>query len=315
MHRHRAEQRRRRSHGVDHLEGVEEARDHQCNRCIGQPQENRRDRPDRAERTRPMAIPAIAPGVTTPGGGYLDLACFGITPIATGDESNTNFNTPPYLFGGERVYQDRCRLERLHQRRRQRPRRRHPVHTADLAGSRAPNGVLAPYWTDLDDGGTNPALSVGILPTGSAQLDFVQWDAHVFGDPSAAGSRRMQVWIGINGVEDISYGYDANTDRCRCSVRYWPHRRCREHQRNRGCSDRRSSDRQLCGHVDPRYPRWIGRRHVDGQWQGPWHRHIDVDDGERRRRRKDHRVDEDHRQQALVRCLRWDLAATPGPTW
>ena len=51
-------------------------------------------------------IPAIAPGVTPgedPTGckcGYLDLGLFGITPIAVGDESVTNFNVPPFIFGG-----------------------------------------------------------------------------------------------------------------------------------------------------------------------------------------------------------------------
>ena len=161
-------------------------------------------------------LPAINPGVT-PGEdpacncGYLDLGLFGVTPLATGDESNTNFNTPEYLFGGNtytRIGVDSNGYIN--------------VGGSDSAADiqflpqtfpnpEAPNGVLAPYWTDLNDDGTPPSLSVTILGDGVSNWIVVQWDTHVFGDPSPAGSRKMQVWIGINGVEDISYGYDTNT--------------------------------------------------------------------------------------------------------
>ena len=36
----------------------------------------------------------------------------------------------------------------------------------------------------------------------------MQWNVHIFGDSTAAGARTMQVWIGINGTEDITYAYD-----------------------------------------------------------------------------------------------------------
>ena len=158
-------------------------------------------------------IPNIAPvdPVGTPGGGYLPLGDFGIIPIATGDESITNFNVPPFLYGGNEytsigidsngyiivgggtAADNQCC----------------PPQT--LPDPTPPNGVLAAYWTDLNDDGTNPALSVTILGDGTNSWIVVQLDAHVFGDPSPAGSRRMQVWIGVNGVEDISYSYDTNT--------------------------------------------------------------------------------------------------------
>ena len=165
-------------------------------------------------------VPAINPGVTPgedappPAGcgcGYLDLGLFGVAPIATGDESNTNFNTPPYLFGGNtytRIGVDSNGYINVGGSDSAADIQFVPQTFPDVA---APNGVLAPYWTDLNDDATNPSLSVTILGDGTNNWIVVQWDAHVFGDPSPAGSRKMQVWIGTNGVEDISYGYDTNT--------------------------------------------------------------------------------------------------------
>ena len=153
-------------------------------------------------------IPAIAPG-DTPGGGYLDLGQFGIKPFPVGDESNTNVPVPPYLFGGKTYTSIGIDSNGY----------------INVGGGAAgdvsftpqtfpdqtqPNGVLAAYWTDLDDSGA-PGVSVGQLGDGVNSWIIVQWDTHVFGVLTPDGSRRMQVWIGINGAEDISYGYDANT--------------------------------------------------------------------------------------------------------
>ena len=153
-------------------------------------------------------IPAIATG-DTPGGGYLPLGDFGIKPFAVGDESITNFNVPTFLFGGDKY--TRIGIDS----------NGYIVvgggTTSDnsfvpqtFPDPGAPNGVLAPYWTDLDDG-LVPSVSVGIIgdPTGSWIV--VQWDTHVYGDATPSGLRQMQVWIGISDAEDISYGYGANT--------------------------------------------------------------------------------------------------------
>lgn len=155
------------------------------------------------------AIPAIAAG-DTPAGGYLDLAAFGITPQPIGDEANLNFNVPSYLYGGKTyerigVVSDGYIL----------------VGGSDSQSDIAfipqtfpdparPNGVLAPYWTDLDGTGA-PGVLAGLLGDGTNSWLVVQWNIHVFGDFSPAGSRKMQVWIGLNGTEDISYAYEAGT--------------------------------------------------------------------------------------------------------
>jgi hypothetical protein len=154
------------------------------------------------------AIPAIAAG-NTPAGGYLDLATF-VDPTAIGDEQNLNYAVPNYLYGGKTYGQigvvsngyivvggssSQSDISYLPQ---------------TLPDATPPNGVLAPYWTDLD-GTASPGVRVAKLGDGVNNWIVVQWNTQIWGDPTSAGSRNMQVWIGINGTEDISYAYDTNT--------------------------------------------------------------------------------------------------------
>jgi hypothetical protein len=150
------------------------------------------------------AIPAITSG-DTPAGGFLDLRGFSsATVFALGDETATNFNVPAFDFGG-RMYNSIGVVSNgyivINGAHGQQDISYIPQHLPDAA---APNGVLAPFWSDLDgtgeDGGRIVSLSDGVH-----NWVVVQWDVHVFGD--LAEHRSMQVWIGYNGVEDISYGY------------------------------------------------------------------------------------------------------------
>jgi hypothetical protein len=156
------------------------------------------------------AIPSIAAG-ETPVGGFLDLAAYGIKPTAIGDEANQNYDLPaPFLYGGKTyttVGVDSNGYLIVGG----------ASDAADIAfqpqnfpDPTRPNGVLAPYWTDLD-GTARPGISVATLRDGVNNWTVVQWDVHVFGDLSPAGVRRMQVWLGANGTEDISYAYDTGT--------------------------------------------------------------------------------------------------------
>jgi len=155
------------------------------------------------------AIPAIAPG-HTPVGGYLDLARVGIRPQPVGDEANLNFDVPDFLYGGttyRRIGVDSNGYVVVGG----------SDSTSDISfvpqtfpDRQRPNGVLAPYWTDLDGTGA-PGIRVGTVSVGTSSWIVVQWNLHVNGDNTAAGSRNMQVWIGTHGAEDISYGYDTNT--------------------------------------------------------------------------------------------------------
>ncbi len=152
------------------------------------------------------AIPAIAPG-DTPGGGFLDLAGFGIAPIAIGDEQAQNFTVPAFDFGG-RSYSRIGVVSNgyivINGANSQQDITYIPQTLPDAA---PPNGVLAPYWTDLD-GTDEIGIYVGTLTDGVNTWLVVQWNVHVFGN--ADNDRSFQTWIGVNGSEDISYGYAAD---------------------------------------------------------------------------------------------------------
>jgi len=154
------------------------------------------------------ATPAIAPATDTPGGGYLDLELFGIGPVPVGDESIVNFNVPAYVYGG--VTYTRIGIT--------------SNGYAVVGGGVAsdvdfipqtlpdpvrPNGVLAPYWTDLDGTGTE-GIRAATLTDGVSTWLVLQWDVRLWGITTPDGARAMQIWIGIDGTEDISYEYAAS---------------------------------------------------------------------------------------------------------
>ena len=62
--------------------------------------------------------------------------------------------------------------------------------------------VRAPYWTDLDaQNGLRVALATF---TSGEKYEIVQWNTFIFGTTQA---RTFQVWIGLNGVQEIAYAY------------------------------------------------------------------------------------------------------------
>jgi hypothetical protein len=157
------------------------------------------------------AVPTIADG-TGPAGGYLPLSLFGVAPNPIGDEQNLNFTTPAYVFGGRtytRLGVDSNGYVSIGGTSDPSDISSHPQHLPD---PKQPNGVLAPYWSDLDGSGTGPyGVSVGLLTDGTHHWIVVQWEVHVIGDTTADGARSFQAWIGDDpGVEDISYAYDGS---------------------------------------------------------------------------------------------------------
>ncbi|NII71000.1 S8 family serine peptidase [Microbacterium ulmi] len=150
-------------------------------------------------------ITGVAPG-TSPAG-YLPLSLFGIAPTpGLGDETIANFNVPNFLYGGE-VYNrigitsngyavvgggTSADVE-------------FEPHPDDFPNPAAPNNVLAPYWTDLNfaNGG---AFRAGTLTDGVNTWLVLDWDAvALYGQPDKTNS--FQIWIGVDGTEDISFTY------------------------------------------------------------------------------------------------------------
>jgi hypothetical protein len=145
--------------------------------------------------------PTIAPGASP--AGFVPLGQFGITPTAVGDESFPNFTVPAfryagqtfnrlgvtsngYLVAGGATGQDVDFV---------------PQHFPDPG---RPNGVLAPFWTDLDGTGA-PGILIAVLTDGVSRWIVVEWRVNIFGTTNL---QTFQTWIGVNGTEDISFAYD-----------------------------------------------------------------------------------------------------------
>lgn len=150
---------------------------------------------------------AVGPGAT-PVGGYVPLSAFGVPPIAgVGDDTITNFDVPPFLYGGEvnsrigvssngyLVIGGGTGAD-------------NSINNQQFPNTERPNNVLAPFWTDLNPGAAG-AVRIVVLTDGSDSWIVVDWDAvREFSAPNLAS---FQVWIGIDNdahpQQDISFGY------------------------------------------------------------------------------------------------------------
>ncbi|MCP2246407.1 S8 family serine peptidase [Lentzea aerocolonigenes] len=146
-------------------------------------------------------VPSVDPGALF---GYIPLDAFGITPTPIGDEEIINFNVPSFVYNGvtySRIGVDSngylvagggtaednncCSL----------PPGPSPAR---------PNNVLAPFWTDLDGTGAQGVYAT-VLTDGTNSWLVFEYRVNVFG---TASGRVFQVWIGIDGTQDITYAYD-----------------------------------------------------------------------------------------------------------
>jgi subtilisin family serine protease len=146
-------------------------------------------------------IPSVAPGIGP--AGYLPLDLFGIAPTAVGDEEILNFDVPGFVYAGA-IYtsigitsngyavaggggSEDVQFE--------------PPGAPDPA---RPNNVLAPLWTDLTGDGA-PGIYIATLADAVNTWLVVEWRLNLWGTTSL---QSFQLWIGVNGTEDISYAYD-----------------------------------------------------------------------------------------------------------
>jgi uncharacterized repeat protein (TIGR01451 family) len=147
--------------------------------------------------------PSVIDGTGTTPAGYLPLSLFGITPFASSDESITNFNVPPFVYAGDTYTRigavsngyavvgggTGADIDFINQ---------------VLPDPTPPNNVLATFWTDLNPG-AGGAMRAAILTDGVNNWLILDWEAvPEFGDGTPAS---FQIWVGLNGVEDISYTY------------------------------------------------------------------------------------------------------------
>jgi subtilisin family serine protease len=146
--------------------------------------------------------PTLAPG-PNPAGGWLPLSLF-TGPIAVGDETVVNFNTPAYVYAGQTFSQLGVTSNGYLVVG--------PATAQDvefdppgIPNPARPNNVLAPFWTDLNGEGA-AGIRVVTLTDGVNSWLVVEWELNPFG--TVANEQLFQVWLGISGFEDISFAYD-----------------------------------------------------------------------------------------------------------
>ncbi|MBX6722980.1 MAG: serine protease, partial [Dactylosporangium sp.] len=146
-------------------------------------------------------VPSIAPGTIA---GYLPLAAFGIAPTAIGDESIVNYNVPPFVYGGQTFTRIGVDSNGYIVVGGATAEDNNCCNLTQIPDPARPNNVLAPFWTDLDGTGAQ-GLRVASLTDGVDTWIVVEWNVNVWGTTS---NRHFQVWIGVNGTEDIVFAYD-----------------------------------------------------------------------------------------------------------
>ncbi len=144
----------------------------------------------------------------SPVGGYLPLSTFGIAPIAgVGDESITNFNVPSFMYAGE-VWTRVGIVSNGYVVVGGGTNADVQFANTNLPDANPPNNILAPFWTDLNPpaGGT---VRVGTLTDGVNSWLVIDWEGVVNYSDNQPNS--FEIWIGVNGTEDINFTYDAVT--------------------------------------------------------------------------------------------------------
>jgi hypothetical protein len=137
--------------------------------------------------------------------GYIPLTVFGGNTIfPVGDEEIASLDVPGFVYSGEHFTKIGISSNGYLV-----PGGGEAADNSSqpALGTERPNGVIAPYWTDLDGTGTTGILA-NVLTDGVASWIVVEWQVNVAG---TTNQRVFQVWLGINGVQDIQYAYRFNT--------------------------------------------------------------------------------------------------------
>jgi subtilisin family serine protease len=146
--------------------------------------------------------PTIAPGAGP--GGYIPLDAFGIPPTPIGDEQALNFTVPAFTIAGRSYTRIGVTSNGYSVAGGANGSDDISFLPQTLPDPARPNGVLASYWTDLDGTGA-PGVFAATLSSGSQTWLVLEWRVNAVG---TTDTKVFQQWIGLNGVEDISYAYD-----------------------------------------------------------------------------------------------------------
>ncbi len=154
--------------------------------------------------TAAHAVPTIDVGPGSSPAGYIPLTAFGTVPTGIGDEDVLNLAAPSFVYAGQSwtsvgvvsngylVVGGTSGAVSVN---------------TDLPDPAAPKNILAPYWTDLD-GTSASGIYANVLTDGVNSWLVVEWDVNLAGTTDL---NVFQVWIGLNGAEDISFAYGTLT--------------------------------------------------------------------------------------------------------
>jgi hypothetical protein len=144
--------------------------------------------------------------------GYLSLAGLGASPnVPLGDETIVNLTlTRPFLFGGQ-TYNTIGMVSNGYAVVGGGTAADVQFINRTFPNTARPNNTLGAFWTDLDGsaGGSYYAYLVGFGPCSNpanACWLILEWEnAPNWSNNSQRNT--FQIWIGLNGVEDITYSY------------------------------------------------------------------------------------------------------------
>jgi subtilisin family serine protease len=153
---------------------------------------------------------AEPPNVTIAAGaspaGYLPLSLFGVAPIGgMTDDTIVNFNVPAFTYAGETwtslgvgsngyvVVGGGSGPDVS-------------VVNQNFPNPTRPNNVLAAFWTDLNPA-AGGAVRIATLTDGVSTWIVIDWAG--VRNFSSAQTQNFEIWIGINGTEDITFTYGA----------------------------------------------------------------------------------------------------------
>jgi len=147
--------------------------------------------------------PTIGPG-SSPAGGYLGLSLFGIQPLSASDDSVINFNVPTYVYGNQTYSKIGFSSNGYAIVGGATSNADNAYLNQTLPDPAPPNNVIAPFWTDLDPSAAG-ALRIATLTDGTDDWIVLDWDS--VPELSTGLTDQFELWIGYNGVEDISIAY------------------------------------------------------------------------------------------------------------
>jgi hypothetical protein len=145
----------------------------------------------------------VAPG-SGPAGGYLPLSLFGITPIAgMGDDSHHTVTSSGFMWGG--AIFNSVDVSSNGFLSVGAPSGGPDFINHLLPSTALPNGLLAPFWADLNPG-AGGGIRAANLTDGVRTWLVVDWqDVPLFENHSILNS--FEVWMRLGTFEDITFSY------------------------------------------------------------------------------------------------------------